>query len=130
MRFLAGRAFTDAEVAGRSPVAIVNASAARRFWPDRDPAGVVGRELTLSESASSQVVGVVPDIRTPGQLEVLPAVSVPIGEGTGLYGGEVVMRAATGRPPAIVALRNRLRERLGPAVAVSVTRVAPRFGSR
>ena len=44
MPIVAGRAFTLQDVAGSTPVTIVNQTAARRFWPGQDP---IGEELFL-----------------------------------------------------------------------------------
>jgi predicted permease len=62
---LRGRLFTEAETNGLLPVAVVNESAARRFWPDRDPIGeefpgdMEGRPAGLPRVV--HVVGVVRD---------------------------------------------------------------------
>jgi putative ABC transport system permease protein len=62
MPLLKGRDFTDGEGAGRTPVAIVNATMAKRFWPDDDP---IGRRFKLASGQPDDwftVVGVAPDI--------------------------------------------------------------------
>ncbi len=59
-----GRTFHDDELAGRAPVALVNAKLASTFWPGENP---IGRRFRLAESDASPwmtVIGVVPDIRT------------------------------------------------------------------
>jgi hypothetical protein len=43
---LRGRAFQDADAPASLPVAIINQTMARRFWPDRDPLGEQVRQLT------------------------------------------------------------------------------------
>jgi predicted permease len=53
---LAGRDFTDADVAEAPAVAIVNEAFARRFWPKRDAVG----QRFRSQGAWRTVVGVVP----------------------------------------------------------------------
>ena len=58
---LRGRDFSDAEGMSRTPVAIVNDTMAKRFWPDEDP---VGRRFRLTRAEPSDwftVIGVVPD---------------------------------------------------------------------
>ena len=61
IRLEAGRTFTPADLTGRSPVAIVTAATARRFWPGQDP---VGRQLRfIDERSWHTVVGVVADVR-------------------------------------------------------------------
>jgi predicted permease len=56
--FLKGRRFAPTDVAGAPPVAIVNATLARRYWPDADP---IGRKLLIATAAPRlvEVVGVV-----------------------------------------------------------------------
>ena len=57
-----GRDFTDAEGHSRSRVAIVNATMAARFWPDRD---AVGQRFRLANETNGDwftVIGVAPDI--------------------------------------------------------------------
>jgi predicted permease len=66
---VAGRDFTDAEGQGRSSVAIVNGVFAKRIWPDREAAGVVGQRFRLpAVNADKQtewftVIGVLSDFR-------------------------------------------------------------------
>jgi predicted permease len=92
LRILAGRAFDDAEAADRAGVVIVSASAARRFWPDRDP---IGQTLAvppqdraferLARYRVARVVGVVSDA-VPGAMNISPAQAIayyPRALGTG-----------------------------------------------
>jgi putative ABC transport system permease protein len=61
-----GRDFTEAEGWSHSPVAVINQTMARRFWPDRDP--VSGR-FRLAEDTKSEwftVIGVMPDANVFG----------------------------------------------------------------
>ena len=65
---LAGRALTTADRAGRPPVAVVNESGARRFWPGQDP---IGKRVwfgtttgPFSDRAHAvEIVGVVGDVK-------------------------------------------------------------------
>jgi predicted permease len=56
---LRGRAFTEEDSAGVPAVAILNESAARHYFADRDPLGTV----VNINSRSSRIVGVVRDVR-------------------------------------------------------------------
>jgi putative ABC transport system permease protein len=57
---LAGREFNDADEAG-SPVAVVTAGTARRYWPGEN---AVGKHMRLlGEKEWRTVVGVIPDVR-------------------------------------------------------------------
>jgi len=59
MHLREGRDFTWRDSSKSQPVAIVNQSAARRFWPGEDP---VGRILVV-EGADTLVIGVISDVR-------------------------------------------------------------------
>ena len=61
---LQGRRFTDAEGRSRAPVAIVNKTMARRFWPDGNAVGRSFRRLVDGRESSFIVVGVSEDILT------------------------------------------------------------------
>jgi predicted permease len=59
-----GRTFDDAELHAETPVALVNATFARTFWPGQS---AIGRRFRLAEESAAPwlaVIGVVPDIRT------------------------------------------------------------------
>ena len=60
-RLLAGRSFTDAELAEGSRSVIIDAKVARDSWPDEDP---IGKQLTVSRARLEvEVVGVVENVR-------------------------------------------------------------------
>ena len=62
-RILQGRGFSDTDVKGSTPVAVVGQSFARFAWPDRDP---IGQCIFLGRGGTStciQVVGVSADVR-------------------------------------------------------------------
>ena len=62
-----GRAFTEQDLDGALPVAIVNDEFVRRFFPDVDP---IGRRIRLGDRESTAewltIVGVVPDLYAGG----------------------------------------------------------------
>jgi putative ABC transport system permease protein len=64
-----GRYFTEDDDTGKQPVAIVDESTARTYWPDRDP---VGRRLSMRSTRGPAnppwctVVGVIKDINSDG----------------------------------------------------------------
>ncbi len=70
-----GRDFDDADTAGSPWTAIVNETAARRFWPGDDP---IGKHLTVDSGPDErprQVIGVVRDVPTrTRQLEPEPVI--------------------------------------------------------
>ncbi|HVE77754.1 MAG TPA: ABC transporter permease [Gemmatimonadaceae bacterium] len=61
-RLRRGRVFTDADRAGTAPVALVNETMARRYWPAEDALGKCFR-VGGPEGPCRQVVGVVGDTR-------------------------------------------------------------------
>lgn len=66
MPVLSGRSFTDADREGAAAVAMVNATAATRYWPGEDP---IGRVISLNRGDDRvlvTVVGVVRDARLFG----------------------------------------------------------------
>jgi len=64
-----GRYFTEADDSGKEPVAIVDESTARTYWPDRDP---IGRRLSMRSPRGAAnppwctVVGVIKDSKSDG----------------------------------------------------------------
>jgi predicted permease len=66
-----GRYFTEDDDTGKQPVAIVDESTARTYWPDRDP---IGRRLSMRSFRGAgaatppwcTVVGVIKDIKSDG----------------------------------------------------------------
>jgi predicted permease len=73
-----GRAFTERDTGGATPVVIINATMARRYWPDADP---LGQRITMGkglgpefEDPARQIVGIVADVRENGLDQPAPAV--------------------------------------------------------
>src|SRR5882724_6113047 len=61
-----GRYFTEDDDTGKQPVAIVDESTARTYWPDRDP---IGRRLSMRSTDNPPwctVVGMIKDINSDG----------------------------------------------------------------
>lgn len=70
-KFLAGRDFSSMDSAGSPPVAIINQTLARRYWPGASPIGdhlvLLAKVYSAQDQAPSQsfeIVGVVGDIKT------------------------------------------------------------------
>jgi predicted permease len=60
IRVLSGRTFTDADIAG-SPVAVITAETARRYWPNRS---ALGKHIRLLDDKDWRtIVGVISDVR-------------------------------------------------------------------
>jgi len=68
---LSGRVFTEQDRVGAKKVAIVNATAARKFWPNEDP---IGKEIWVGvgweRDEYGEVVGIVGDVKY-GKVEEL-----------------------------------------------------------
>jgi putative ABC transport system permease protein len=84
IRLLRGRTFTWADNEGSLPVAIINESAARQYWPNED---AMGKRVKLEDGSAPvwrQVVGIVGDVRQDslvkaGRPEVYaPLLQVPV----------------------------------------------------
>jgi predicted permease len=79
IRLLRGRTFTWADDEGSLPVAILNESAARHYWPNED---AMGKRVKLEDGSAPvwrQVVGIVGDVRQDGLVkEGRPEVYAPL----------------------------------------------------
>jgi predicted permease len=92
----AGRPFTAADGVGAPGVALVNETAARRYWPK---GGAMGARITLgqpfvpelADPAPRTVVGIVKDVRELGLGEAVPAiVYLPIAQMPASFAGKLV----------------------------------------
>jgi len=108
-----GRAFTPADHAGTTPVAIVDETMASVVWPGQDPLGkclIVGdRQAGQPAPPCSIVVGVVNDVhresvREPATMQYY----VPLGQEQGFGGSELVVRPRGPIPEAMIALSHAL----------------------
>jgi len=107
---VSGRDFTTRDTAAAPWVAVVNETAARRFWPGQDP---IGKRLTLDtvpEEQPREVVGVVRDIPTRHAESPQPVIYASYlqqpsryrAPWAGLFGQMLFMIRPTGDPLAIV----------------------------
>jgi putative ABC transport system permease protein len=63
---LRGRVFTEGDVDGKQPVAIIDESTARKYWPTRDP---LGRQVRFGKDPTkpwTTVVGIIKDVKSDG----------------------------------------------------------------
>jgi predicted permease len=63
---LRGRSFTEGDEDGKQPVAIIDESTARKYWPDRDP---LGRRVRFGRDQTKPwltVVGIIKDVKNDG----------------------------------------------------------------
>jgi len=68
---LGGRAFAESDTADAAPVAMVNQTAAKQYWPNEDP---VGTRIESGNGSFMTIVGVVADVRQ--QLDRAPGAEV------------------------------------------------------
>jgi len=111
MRILSGRAFNSRDTATAPAVAVINESAARKYFGDRDP---VGTQM-ISEGDRLEIVGVVSDARVVTVTEPpVPMVFFPTAQAGDLW---TVIHARVTRDPDAVASSLR----------ATLTRVEPRL---
>lgn len=120
LRLLAGRGFTDHDGDGAPPVAIVSESLARAIAGAGPVLGHrIGVDPKLSPIKEAEIVGVVPNIRTPRSLEAkilyLPNRQYQVMVYPGSGGPDMVIRP-TGRPAGAIAAVNETLRTLDPAV--------------
>jgi len=72
---LSGRDLTEADVADRTPVALISESMAKRFWPNENP---LGRHLTLTfyPGVAREIIGVVGDVKLDSLEQTRPVAAV------------------------------------------------------
>jgi putative ABC transport system permease protein len=103
-----GRVFDDRDRTDAPPVAIINQSAIRRFWADRNP---LGERISLGDPPRwMEIVGVVGDIKFDGlDAETEPEVYMPLPQefaalGAGLVRGLSVVVRTTADTAAVAPL--------------------------
>jgi predicted permease len=76
---LRGRSFTEGDEDGKQPVAIIDESTARKYWPTRDP---LGRRVRFGKDPSKPwmtVVGIIKDIKNDGlDIDGVPHIYVSV----------------------------------------------------
>ena len=113
---LRGRVFTEADVAGGAPVAIINQTVASRYWPGKDP---VGQHLANSrDMIQREIVGVVADVKfntlnaANSEEMYFPLAQVP------WHSGTLMVRSEANPEPLVAAVRQKIAE-LDPYLPVS-----------
>jgi predicted permease len=112
---LRGREFTDRDREPAPPVAIVNETLARRYWPD---GSAIGKHIQVEgEAATREVVGIAANARYASfGGEVGPFVLLPARQRSG-FQLTLHLRAASTAPPVLSDVVRLARE-IDPAVAL------------
>jgi putative ABC transport system permease protein len=113
---LRGRVFTEQDLEGRMPVAIINQKTASTYWPGQDP---IGKHLANSrDMIQREIVGVVADVKyntlnTADTEEMyFPMAQAPSSSAT------LVVRSDSNPEPLVAAVREKIAE-LDPYLPVS-----------
>lgn len=97
LRLVRGRGFTDADRVGQPFVALINESAARRYFSNKDP---IGKDISVFGTART-IVGIIGNERFQGLGEdTPPALYPPFGQM--MFGAASVLLRTTGDPLALV----------------------------
>ena len=96
-----GRAFTEQDKAGATPVVIVNETLARKHWPGEDAIGKRIRfDYPLDKAPWMEIVGISKDVRHELTLEVTPELYLPHAQDSW---NSMVLVARTSVDPASLA---------------------------
>jgi predicted permease len=108
MQLRAGRAFTEQDDDKALPVAIINETMARRYFPGEDPIGK--RLLGPSPEPTRTIVGVLGDVKRFGlEAEVLPEFYYPYPQTKTAPGGiPLVVRTASDPLDLVAAVRRQI----------------------
>jgi len=98
---LSGRLFSDADALGGRKVVLVNATAARRFWPNESP---IGRSVGIYQGGfdTAYVAGVVGDVRFQ-TIDSVAAADVYLPYAQSPRSGAMVYLRTSGDPLSLVA---------------------------
>ena len=115
---LRGRAFTDADREGAPAVVVVSQSAARHYWPGRDP---IGRRLRMGAELERTltVIGVVPDTRYRDLREARPSVYFPLRQSFFPFAPMALAIRTSGPPAEQVPAIRRVISETAPGVALT-----------
>ena len=111
-----GRDFNEGDTGGSEWVAIINESAARRFWPDADPLGQVFTIVSSPADRPRKVIGIVRDIPLTLEGDYRPAIytsylqqpSMTPSTGAGTFGQMVFMIRSGGDPMSLLPAARRV----------------------
>jgi predicted permease len=118
-----GRGFEPGDRAGAKPVAVVNESFARRFWPGENP---IGRRFSTGRAGVREVVGVARDGKYRSISEdPQPHFYEPFGQA---YEPDMVLVARGTNPEALLAPLAREAHALDPELPLEASTMAEHLG--
>ena len=123
IEIVSGRGFEPADRAGAAPVAVVNESFARRFWPGQNP---IGRRITIG-AGTREVVGVARD----GKYRLLTEAAQPhfYEPSPQVYEPDMVLVARTAADArSLAALLTREARALDPELPVEASTMEEHLG--
>src|SRR6185503_5153177 len=138
VRVVRGREFTDLDTLATTPVAMINETMAKRFWPNEDP---IGQTISIQfyNDQPRQIVGIVPDIRPslrnrdPEAQMFVPHTQLPtIQAGITAFGLEsatFVVRSSARIEDWLPGARAAAKE-IDPAHAVNTVRLVSEFAAQ
>ena len=113
---LRGRVFAETDVAGGAPVAVVNETTAKHFWPGQEP---IGKHVANSrDKIPREVVGVVADVKfaalssANSEEMYLPLTQVPWSTVS------LIVRSSANSQPLVAAVRAKIAE-IDPTLPIS-----------
>jgi putative ABC transport system permease protein len=128
LRTLAGRTYTHAEVAARTPVAVISQSLARAYWREQSPLGqMLPPQIPIPDSSTRPVIiGVVADAIT-SRLHERNAFALyePLDPASERF-AQLMIRVAPGTTGAIDQASQRLRA-IDPQADVRIMSIAARL---
>jgi F0F1-type ATP synthase membrane subunit c/vacuolar-type H+-ATPase subunit K len=125
---VAGRTFTDTEVANEAPFTVVSVGGAGLLWPGIKPAEVLDREVDLPGQPARHVIGVVADLRSSPVEAPEPSVYVPLSP-VKFRGAAFIARTEPGVQISVPALRSGVDGQVAQTVAVGTAPLNDRLDS-
>ncbi len=130
VRLLAGREFTDGDIADRPAVAMINEEYVRRYFPDRNPVGERLSATVRGERREMEIVGVTANtIIDSLRSEPSPTVYVAYAQLPGNLPSTLAIRVSGSLAAASTAIQQAIQKRT-PNVPVEVRALSAQVSSR
>jgi putative ABC transport system permease protein len=107
IELLRGRTFSESDVAGGEPVAIVSKRLVDRYWPTGD---ALDKRIAITDGTWRRIVGIVHDVRNDGlEAPAKPTIYIPFGQFP-RASISLVVRTEMNSSATITGLRDAIRE--------------------